>query len=134
MLSADQGANWVSLWGPPTSEPSPIEALGGDSGQPSWLRAAPHLAIDIVEHGRDEDDLDRKADELQGAGTAHFWAIRLAGPQRVVVYNGSASPKTFSIDRKLGAEGLLRRRLPLAALFDDEAAVEYLLGSRSAGV
>ncbi|MCP4658716.1 MAG: hypothetical protein GY856_25170 [bacterium] len=127
MLSSDPSAGWVSLWGAPTSEPSPMAAVSGDSKAPSWMGAAPRLAIEIVEVGRDEDDLAQKVDELLRAGTRHLWAVRLAGPRRVEVYAPASSPKTFSAERELTADGVLRRAVPVEAFFDQRAATEHVL-------
>ena len=127
MLSSDPGADWVSLGSPPSSEPSPVEALGGDVSTPSWLDTAPSLAIEIVEAGGDVDDLVQKIDELLEAGTQHVWALRLTGPRRVEVYSGSGSQKTVSSGRELRAEGVLRFRVPVVAFFEDEVAVEHIL-------
>lgn len=128
VLASDPYAGWVSLWGAPTGEPSPAEALGGDSEAPSWIDAAPRLAIEIVENGRDEDDLAQKIDELKRAGTQHLWAVRLTGPLRVEVHDGSGPPRTFSVGRELTAEGVLRHGVPVEALLEDEAAYEHVLG------
>ncbi len=129
MLSSDPQASWVSLWGAPTSEPSPIEALSRGAESPSWTDSAPSLAIEIVEAGRDEDDLAQKIDELLCAGTRHLWAIRLTGPRRVEAYSSSISPKTFSVGRELEAEDVLRLSVPVEAFFEDDKAAEHVLES-----
>src|SRR5690348_12487269 len=63
----------------PTMLRAPDVAVGNVPNKPGWIPGAPHLAIEYADRGQDEDDLEKKIEELLEAGTRFLWVVRLTG-------------------------------------------------------
>lgn len=90
-------------------------------------RGAPPLAVEYADSGQDEDELARKIRVLVGAGTKHFWVVRLTGPRRVEVHEPGRAMRVVRPGEELEAPGILRNRVPAEALYDRDAAHEVAL-------
>ncbi len=106
---------------------APDVAVGGLSDDPGFAPGAPALAVEYVELGRDEADLERKAAELLGAGTQVLWVVRLGGTPRVEVRRSGQPVVVVRPGEVLEAPGILRNPVPVDALFDRTAAQEGTL-------
>lgn len=106
---------------------APDVAVGHVPDEPGWIPGAPPLAVEYADSGQDEDELARKIRELIGAGTKHFWVVRLTGPRRVEVYEPGCAMRVVRPGEELEAPGILRNRVPVEALYDRDAAHEVAL-------
>ena len=106
---------------------APDIAIGNVPAAPGWVRGAPLLAVEYADRGTDEEDLQRKIEELLGAGTRAVWVVRLLGPRRVDVHAAGSAPVTVPAGGLLEAEGILSRPIPVDALFDRARAREVAL-------
>ena len=110
---------------------APDLAVGNVPDAPGWVAGAPPLAVEYADTGQDESDLAVKVRQFLAAGTRLIWVVRLTGPRRVEVYRPTAAGDVASEVRVPGdlleAPGILRNAVPVAALFDPEAAHEAAL-------
>lgn len=101
---------------------SPEVAIGNVPDVPGHVAGAPPLAVEYASVGQDEAELAAKIDELLQAGTRWVWVVRLRGPRRVEVHEPGRPMTTIEAGGVLRAPGVLRNDVPVAALFDLEAA------------
>lgn len=106
---------------------APDVAIGPAGDETGWIRGVPPLAVEYAGHGQDEQDLRDKVAELLSRGTQHIWVVRLVGPRRVEVYRPGEPMRVVGLGESLTAPGILRNPVPVAALFDREAAHEATL-------
>lgn len=106
---------------------APDIAIGNVPAAPGWVRGAPLLAVEYADRGTDEEDLQRKIEELLRAGTRVVWIVRLLGPRRVDVHAAGRPPTTVPAGGTLHADGILSRSIPADALFDRTRAREIAL-------
>lgn len=92
-----------------------------------WHPKAPPLAIEYADVGQDEEELQTKISELLEAGTRLIWVVRLTGPRRVEVYEPGKKMRLVTGDDELDAQGVLKHKVPLAVLYDRDAAHEATL-------
>jgi Uma2 family endonuclease len=105
----------------------PDVSVGGFAEEPGFSRRAPRLAVEYVEVGRDETDLERKVEELLAAGTGLVWVVRLGRNPRVEAHRRGAAPEVVRPGGMLAAPGILRNPVPVDALYDREVAHERML-------
>lgn len=106
---------------------APDVSVGGVDDAPGFSRTAPVLAVEYVEQGRDERDLQRKIRELLGAGSRLVWVVRLGGEPRVEVHRRGAEVAVKYNGDMLDAPGVLRNPVPVEALYDRSAAQVAML-------
>jgi hypothetical protein len=106
---------------------APDISVGKVPNEPGWVAGAPPLAVEYADTGQDEADLKKKITELLGAGTRFIWVVRLVGPRRVDVYESGKPMRSVTPGQSLEAPGVLRNAVPVAALFDQEAAFKVAL-------
>ena len=107
---------------------APDVAVGNVTDAPGWVTgAAPPLAVEYADTGQDEAELAAKITDLLSAGTRLLWVVRLVGPRRVEVHTPGAPMRLAYPGEALEAPGILRNPVPVAALFDREAAHEATL-------
>lgn len=106
---------------------APDIAIGNVPDRPGWVQGAPPLAVEYADTGQDERDLELKITELLQAGTRHVWVVRLAGPRHVEVHEPNTAVRVVPYDGELRAPGILRNPVPVAALYDRDAAHEVTL-------
>ena len=106
---------------------APDVSVGGVDQDPGFSRTAPVLAVEYVEKGRDERDLQRKIRELLGAGSRLVWVVRLGGEPRVEVHRRGAAPSVKYAGDVLDAPGVLCNAVPVEALYDRSAAQAAML-------
>jgi hypothetical protein len=80
------------------------------------------LAVEYADTGQDEAELKLKISELLAAGTQLVWVVRLEGPRRVEVHEPGRGMYRVQGHEELTAPGILRNPVPVAALYDREAA------------
>ena len=103
---------------------APDVAVGNVPNKPGWVSGAPRLAVEHASRGQDEEELMAKVGELLAAGTEQVWVVRLIGPRRVEVWLQDGSTALYLPGQHISAPGILRRPVPVAALFDPEMARE----------
>jgi hypothetical protein len=101
---------------------APDVSVGNIPDAPGWVRGVPLLAVEFADVGQDEEELQRKIRELLAAGTRVLWVVRLVGPRRVEVYEAGRPLRVVNGDGELSAPGILRNAVPVAALYDRDAA------------
>jgi Uma2 family endonuclease len=106
---------------------APDVSVGDFDDAPGWSPKAPALAVEYADRGQDERDLQTKIRELFAGGTKHVWVVRLHGPRRVEVYVPGKPKRLANIGDVLTAPGILQNPVPVAALFDRDAAHEATL-------
>jgi len=106
---------------------APDIAVGDIPDAPGWIRGAPPLAVEYADTGQDEVQLQKKIKELFAASTQYVWVVRLEGPRRVEIYKNGARMRTVDHTGILSAPGILKNSVPVAALYDREAAHEATL-------
>jgi Uma2 family endonuclease len=106
---------------------APDVAIGPAGDETGWIHGVPPLAVEYAGHGQAEQDLRDKIAELLSRGTQHIWVVRLVGPRRVEVYRPGEPMRVLGFAESLTAPGILRNPVPVAALFDREAAHEATL-------
>ncbi len=107
---------------------APDVAVGFEDGAGTWARAA-KLAVEYAGRGQDEADLRAKIEELLDAGTRWVWVVRLVGLPRVEVHERGSAVRTFAKGQAITAPGGLQNPVPVAALFDRDAAHEASLAN-----
>ncbi len=107
---------------------APDVAVGNVADAPGWVTgAAPPLAVEYADTGQDEAELAAKIADLLAGGTRLVWVVRLVGPRRIEVHAPGVSMRLAYPDDLLEAPGILRNPVPVAALFDRDAAHEATL-------
>lgn len=106
---------------------APDVSVGDFVDQPGWSPDAPALAVEYADTGQDEHELQRKITELLAAGTRVVWVVRLTGPRRVEVHEKGRKMRLVKPGEELVAPGILQNAVPVAALYDREAAHEATL-------
>ncbi len=92
-----------------------------------WVKGTPPLAVEYAGVGQDEDALQRKIGDLLAGGTRIIWVVRLVGLRRVEVYTSGAPMRVVDASGTLTAPGILRKSVPVRALYDREVAHERAL-------
>jgi len=105
---------------------APDIAVGDIPDAPGWVRGTPPLAVEYADTGQDEVQLQKKIKELFAESTEYVWVVRLEEPRRVDVYKRGSPMRTVR-SGFLSAPGILKNRVPVAALYDREAAHEATL-------
>lgn len=100
---------------------APDIAVGNIPDAPGWVRGTPPLAVEYADTGQDEVQLQKKIKELFAASTEHIWVVRLDEPRRVEIHQPGKSMRVVYTGA-LSAPGILRNPVPVAALYDREAA------------
>ena len=102
--------------------------VGNVTDAPGWVKgAAPPLAVEYADTGQDEVELTAKIADLLAAGTRLVWVVRLVGPHRVEIHAPESAMRLAYPGEVLAAPGILRNPVPVAALFDRNAAHEVTL-------
>ena len=105
---------------------APDIAVGDIPDAPGWVRGTPPLAVEYADRGQDEVQLQKKIKELFAESTKYVWVVRMEEPRRVDIYERGAPMRTVQ-SGFLSAPGILKNRVPVAALYDREAAHEATL-------
>lgn len=107
---------------------APDVAVGNVTDAPGWVKGtAPPLAVEYADIGQDEAELTAKIADLLAAGTRLIWVVRLIGPHRVEIHSPESTMRLAYPGEMLAAPGILRNPVPVAALFDRDAAHEVTL-------
>jgi len=106
---------------------APDVSVGAVGDEPGFAHAAPALAVEYVEAGANERDLERKIAQLLGAGAAFVWVVRLAGERRVEVHRADGRSDVKHAGESVEAPGVLRNPVPVEALYDRSAAHALML-------
>ena len=106
---------------------APDVSTGNLPDQEGFAIGPPALALEYVERGRDEADLERKVAELESAGTQVIWVVRLGGERRVEVHRPGEPTITRVSGEDLVAPGILRNAIPVDALYDRALAHDLTL-------
>lgn len=106
---------------------APDVAVGNVPNEPGWVRGVPPLAVEYADIGQDEPSLQGKITDLLRAGTKLVWVVRLTGARRVEVHEKGAAVRVVSDGEELLAPGILQNPVPVAVLFDPEAAYRVTL-------
>jgi Uma2 family endonuclease len=106
---------------------APDIAVGPIEDEAGWAKTPPPLAVEYADIGQDEAELQAKIAELLAAGTQHIWVVRLAGERRVEVYEPNEPMRLVTGAGILEAPGVLQNAVPLAVLYDRDAAHEATL-------
>ncbi|MEO5730669.1 MAG: hypothetical protein ABI134_31985 [Byssovorax sp.] len=106
---------------------APDVAVGNVPNEPGWVRGVPPLAVEYADIGQDEPSLQDKIVDLLSAGTKLIWVVRLMGARRVEVYEKGAAVRVVGDGEDLLAPGILQNPVPVAVLFDPEAAYRVTL-------
>jgi hypothetical protein len=101
---------------------APDVAIGNVPDRAGWVKGAPELAIEYVDVGQDEQQLERKIRDLLAAGTKLLWVVRLTGPRRVEVHEPGQAMRTVLPGASLTAPGVLQNPVLVEALYDRDAA------------
>jgi hypothetical protein len=83
--------------------------------------------MEYADTDQDEAELQKKIEELLGAGTKHVWVVRLVGPRRVEIHEKGRAMRTALPGEDLTAPGILKNSVPVLALYDREAAHDAML-------
>lgn len=105
---------------------APDIAVGDIPDAPGWVRGTPPLAVEYADRGQDEVQLQKKIKELFAASTEYVWVVRMEAPRRVEIYKRGEPMRSLS-KGFLTAPGILKNRVPVAALYDREVAHEATL-------
>jgi len=106
---------------------APDVAVGPIEDAPGWATKAPPLAVEYADVGQDEPALQLKISELLGAGTRFVWIVRLEGEPRVEVHEPGKRMRVARQGAVLRAPGILENPVPIAVLYDRDAAHEATL-------
>ena len=106
---------------------APDVSVGNVPDTPGWIAGVPPLAVEFADVGQDEEKLSEKIADLLQHGTRHVWVVRLVGPRRVEVHEPGVEPRVVGDGGVLLAPDVLKNPVPVAALFDREAAHEVTL-------
>lgn len=106
---------------------APDVSVGDIPNEPGWASKAPRLAVEYADCDQNEDDLQSKIRELQGAGTRFIWVVRLVGPRRVEVHEKGKPMRKVLAGEELIAPGILQNPVPVDAFYDREVAHEAML-------
>jgi len=106
---------------------APDIAIGNVPTEPGWVQGAPPLAVEYADTGQDEDELQRKIEDLLRAGTKYLWVVRLAGARRVEIYEQGRPMRLALPGQQLLAPGVLRNPVLVEALYDPEASMDAAL-------
>jgi len=106
---------------------APDVAVGPIEDAPGWATKAPPLAVEYADVGQDEPALQLKISELLGAGTRFVWVVRLEGEPRVEVHEPGKRMRVARQGAVLRAPGILENEVPIAVLYDRDAAHEATL-------
>ena len=106
---------------------APDVSVGDFANEPGWDPNAPPLAVEYADTGQDEAELKKKIAELLAAGTKHVWVVRLTGPRRVEIHERGRKVRLAKPGDALLAPGILKNPVPVAALYDRDAAHEATL-------
>lgn len=101
---------------------APDVAVGNVPDQRGWIQGVPPLALEYAGTGQNEEQLQRKIEDLLAAGTRLVWVVRLVGPRRVEVYERARAVRTLGPGDELQAPGVLRNPVPVEALYDRDVA------------
>lgn len=99
----------------------------GVPDKPGWVRGTPPLAVEYASVGQEEEPLQKKIGDLLEAGTRWVWVVRLSGPRRVEVYEQGQPVRVLGTGDVSLAPGVLRKPIPVEALYDREVAHERAL-------
>jgi Uma2 family endonuclease len=131
LLDSDPDVQWTGVDAGYSPDPGTLRAPdvsvatpGGDGG---WIPDAPLLAVEYAARGQNEAELRTKIADLLDHGTRLVWVVRLVGPRRVEVHAPGQPLQTRGIGELLVAPGILRNPVPVAALFDRDAAQDVIL-------
>jgi Uma2 family endonuclease len=126
VISSDPAVKWAGVDAGYASEAgtlrAPDIAVDVPSDKPGWCEGAPPLAVEWAGVGQEEEPLRQKIADLLKAGTKLIWVVRLLGPRRVEVHEPGKPLRIVPYDGELSAPGILQNAIPVAALFDREAA------------
>lgn len=106
---------------------APDVSVGDFPDEPGWATEAPPLAVEYADRGQDDVDLKAKIRELLSGGTRFVWVVRLNGLRRVEVHTPGNAMYLAHPGEELSAPGILQNPVPVAALFDRNAAHEATL-------
>lgn len=107
---------------------APDVSVGGVPDRPGWIQdAVPPLVVEYAGVGQEEDLLREKIADLLAAGTRFIWVVRLVGLRRVEIHEPGQPVRTVVPGDVLLAPGILQNSVPVAALFDRDAAHEVTL-------
>lgn len=106
---------------------APDVAVGPIEDAPGWATKAPPLAVEYADVGQDEDALQLKIGELIDAGTLFVWVVRLEGEPKVEVHEPGKRVQVARDGDVLTAPGVLANPVPVAVLYDRDAAHEATL-------
>lgn len=95
--------------------------------KPGWVEGVPPLAIEYADRGQDERELQQKIAELLEAGTRWIWVVRVDGRRRVEVHHADGTVELVFEGRLLEAPGVLKRAVPMEAMFDRPVALRHAL-------
>ncbi len=133
LLDSDPDVQWTGVdagYAPdPVTLRAPDVSVGTPGGDGGWIPDAPLLALEYAARGQDESELRAKIADLLGHGTRIVWVVRLTGPRRVEVHTQAQPMQTLGIEDTLAAPGILRNRVPVAALFDRALAHQRILNN-----
>ena len=108
---------------------APNLAVIASAPGPGWVTEAPPLSIEYADTGQDEPGLQVKIAQLLAAGTRAIWVVRLGRIRQVEVYrlagDGERGPIVRTVAQakeELSLPGVLKNPVPVAALFDPDAA------------
>ena len=94
---------------------------------PGWIKGAPLLGVEYASTGQDEAQLQLKIKDLLGAGTRYMWVVRLAGIQRVEIYELGKPMRVAQVGEELVAPEVLQNPIPVEAMFEPTLAHELTL-------
>jgi hypothetical protein len=103
---------------------APDVSVGNVPNEPGWVEGAPPLALEYADRGTNEGDLQDKVRSLLDAGTRWVWVVRLTGARIVQVFEREKLVRVAKEGELLEAPGVLANPVPVAALFDREAALD----------
>jgi hypothetical protein len=103
---------------------APDVSVGNVPNEPGWVEGAPPLALEYADRGTNEGDLQDKVRSLLDAGTRWVWVVRLTGARIVQVFERDKLVRVAKEGELLEAPGVLANPVPVAALFDREAALD----------
>ncbi len=106
---------------------APDVSVGGVSDDAGFAQTAPALAVEYVEAGANERALERKIEELLGAGTAMVWVVRIGAARQVEVHRGDGGVDVKHPGETVEAPGILKNAVPVDALYDRAAAHDFML-------
>jgi Putative restriction endonuclease len=108
---------------------APDIAVGAFAEKRGWVQGALPLAVEYAGSGQDEEDLQERVEDLLAHGVTYVWVVRLVGPRRVEVHERGKVMRSVLPGEFLSAPGVLQNPVPVAALYDREAAHEVALAN-----